>query len=84
MAPNPPVITTTFPWRIFLVFLILACSSDQYSTSNKSFSGINLYFVVSSTEEITLAFVSVKSPAILEALRLSPTLNKPTFCTGLP
>ena len=34
---------------------------------------------VSSTELITLAFVSVKSPAILAPLKSLPTLNIPTF-----
>ena len=79
IAPALPVITTTFPSKIFLAFFILACSKDQYSTLKRSFSEINLYLDVSSTEEITLAFVSVRSPAILEAFRLLPTVNKPTF-----
>ena len=70
IPPALPVITTTLPCRIFLAFFILACSKDQYSTSKISFSGINLYFEVSSTEEITLALVSVKSPAILDAFKL--------------
>ena len=74
-----PVITTTLPCSSFFTFLIFACSNDQYSTSNKSFFDINLYFVVSSTEEITLALVSVKSPAILVADNVLPTENKPRF-----
>ena len=44
---------------------------------------MNLYFEVSSTEEITLALVSVKSAATFAAFRLSPIQNTPIFCTNI-
>ena len=81
IPPKAPVITTILPSNSFFSFFIFACSSDQYSTSKISFFGINLYLEVSSTDEITLAFVSVKSAAIFAALRLLPTQNIPIFCT---
>ena len=41
-VPVLPVTTTTFPSKSFLFLLIFACSNDQYSTSKRSFSGMNL------------------------------------------
>ena len=76
-----PVIATIFPSKSFFCLLIFACSKDQYSISKISFLDIVLYLEVSSTEDITRALVSAKSPAILAALELVPILNIPIFCT---
>ena len=57
IVPEPPVIITILPWNLGgAPFPSLACSSDQYSQSNKSFSEIGLNPPASSPIALTRAF----------------------------
>ncbi len=79
MPEPPPVITATWRASDFSFDLpSLACSSDQYSTSNMSYSLIGLNSPMASASVITSTVFSAMSAAMDASLADAPTPNRPT------
>ena len=80
IAPQPPLITVTFPVKIALVaFFSLACSNGQYSTLKISLSGMDVNFPNDSALEIISTVASAKSPAIIASFFDRPIATMPNF-----
>ena len=77
--PEPPPVTITIlRCRGFSSdFPSLACSSDQYSMSKKSYSGIGWKRPMASASVITAILVSARSAAIAAALAELPKPKSP-------
>ena len=79
MPEPPPVITATWRASDFSFDLpSLACSSDQYSTSNMSYSLMLRYSPIASASVMTAMAFSAMSAAMAASLALPPTPNMPT------
>ena len=75
----PPVITATWRASGFSAPLpSFACSSDQYSISNMSGSGITRKALMASAAAITSTLVSARSAATLASFFVAPRPNSPS------
>ena len=83
ISPPPPVTATTTPSKgSFEPFNNLACSNDQYSTSNKSDSLIDSNPPKDSESVIISIVFSAMSAAIFASFKLLPKANKPIPLTN--
>ena len=79
IAPAAPVMTAICPASgSSLALPSLACSSDQYSTSNRSASGSGSKRPTASASVMVSIAASARSAAIFASFLLRPSPNRPT------